>query len=51
MIFTYNITLGIAASLVAYPFVAIAVGKAREVHPVAWALAALSVALFAMYPY
>jgi xanthine/uracil/vitamin C permease (AzgA family) len=36
---------------VAYPFVAIAVGKAREVHPVAWALAALSVALFAMYPY
>jgi AGZA family xanthine/uracil permease-like MFS transporter len=51
MIFTYNITLGIAASLVAYPFVAIAVGKAKEVHPVAWALATLSVALFAMYPY
>jgi AGZA family xanthine/uracil permease-like MFS transporter len=32
MIFTYNITLGIAASLVAYPLVAIAVGKAREVR-------------------
>jgi len=51
MIFTYNITLGIAASLVVYPLVAVAVGKAREVHPVAWVLAALSLALFIMYPY
>ncbi len=51
MIFTYNITLGIAASLVTYPLVAVAVGKAREVHPVAWALAALGLVLFVMYPY
>jgi len=51
MIFTYNITLGIAASLVAYPLVAAAVGRAREVHPVAWAMAVLGFVLFVMYPY
>jgi len=51
MVFTYNITLGIAASLVTYPLVAVAMGRAKEVHPVAWVLAALSLALFVMYPY
>jgi len=51
MIFTYNITLGIAASLVAYPLVAAAVGRAREVHPVAWTMAVLGFVLFVMYPY
>lgn len=51
MVFTYNITLGIAASLVAYPLVATAVGRHKEVHPVAWLLALLSFILFIFYPY
>ncbi len=51
MLFTFNIALGIAASLVTYPLVALAAGRAREVHPVAWILAALSALLFVFYPY
>lgn len=51
MVFTYNITLGIAASLVAYPLVAVAAKRAKEVHPLAWVLALLSLILFVFYPY
>lgn len=51
MVFTYNITLGIAASLVAYPLVAVATKRAKEVHPLAWVLAILSLVLFVFYPY
>ncbi|MEM1801200.1 MAG: NCS2 family permease [Desulfurococcaceae archaeon] len=51
MIFTYNISLGIAASLIAYPLVATAAGKFKEVHPVSWILAILSLLLFIFYPY
>ena len=51
MLFTFNIAMGIAASLIAYPLAALAAGRRREVHPVAWALAALSLLLFVFYPY
>ncbi len=51
MIFTYNIGLGIAASLVAYPLVATALGRRKEVHPLSWVLALIGLALFATYPY
>ncbi len=51
MLFTYNIALGIASGLVAYPLTASAAGRSREVHPVAWALLAISLLLFVFYPY
>ena len=51
MLFTFSIAIGIAASLVAYPLIAAAAGRVKEVHPVAWVLAALSALLFVFYPY
>ncbi len=51
MLFTYNIALGIAAGLIAYPLTAAAAGKARQVHPLAWILAVLSLLLYIYYPY
>lgn len=51
MLFTYNIALGIAAGLVAYPLTALAAGRGKEVHPVAWILLAIAILLFVFYPY
>ncbi len=51
MVFTYNITLGIAASLITYPLVAVVLKRSKEVHPVAWILALISLILFILYPY
>ncbi len=51
MIFTFNIALGIAAGLVAYPLLALLLGRKREVHPLAWALFAMGIATFVLYPY
>ena len=51
MLFTYNIALGIAAGLVAYPLTALVAGRGREVHPVAWVLLAIALLLFIFYPY
>ncbi len=51
MLFTYNIALGIAAGLVAYPLTALVAGKGKEVHPVAWILLAIAILLFIFYPY
>ncbi len=51
MLFTYNIALGIAAGLVAYPLTALVAGRGKEVHPVAWILLAIAILLFIFYPY
>ncbi|MDD3346069.1 NCS2 family permease [Oscillibacter sp.] len=44
MPFTYSISFGIAFGLIAYAFIAVFTGKAREIKPTTWVI----VALFAM---
>jgi AGZA family xanthine/uracil permease-like MFS transporter len=51
MSFTYNIGVGITAGLVLYPFFKLIAGRAKEVPPGLWALAALSLLFFIFYPY
>jgi adenine/guanine/hypoxanthine permease len=41
MVFTYNIANGLTAGLALYPLLKLVAGRAREVRPGAWALAAL----------
>jgi AGZA family xanthine/uracil permease-like MFS transporter len=50
MPFTYSISVGIGAGFVAYVFIKVVVGKAREVHPIMWVVAALFVVYFAYTP-
>jgi adenine/guanine/hypoxanthine permease len=50
MPFTYSITTGIGAGFISYVVLKIAVGKAREVHPLLWFSAALFVVYFALEP-
>ncbi len=50
MPFTYSISVGIGAGFVAYVFIKVVVGKAREVHPLMWVVAALFVVFFAYTP-
>ncbi len=50
MLFTYNIALGIAASLVAYPLASYTIGK-KKIHPVAVLLSVIGLLLFVLYPY
>jgi AGZA family xanthine/uracil permease-like MFS transporter len=50
MPFTYNITVGIGAGFIAWVLVKIARGKARDVHPLLWAVSALFVVYFAKAP-
>ena len=50
MPFTYSISVGIGAGFVAYVFIQVVVGKAREVHPIMWIVAALFVVYFAYTP-
>ncbi|MCB1153347.1 MAG: NCS2 family permease [Deltaproteobacteria bacterium] len=47
---TFSIATGFSAGFVAYPLVKTAAGKAREVHPLAWALAALFLARYVFLP-
>jgi len=51
MSFTYNIGIGITAGLVLYPLLKVVAGRAREVRPGLWVLAALSALFFIFYPY
>jgi AGZA family xanthine/uracil permease-like MFS transporter len=44
---TYSITNGIAAGFVAYVFLKLVTGKAREVHPLMWVVSAAFVLYFA----
>jgi AGZA family xanthine/uracil permease-like MFS transporter len=51
MSFTYNIGVGITAGFVLYPFCKVVSGRAREIKPGLWVLAALSLLFFVFYPY
>lgn len=50
MSFTYNIAIGMTSGFVLYPLFMVASGRAREVRPGLWALAALSLVLLVFYP-
>ena len=50
MPFTYSITVGIGAGFVTYVFIKLLRGKAPEVHPLLWAVAAAFVVYFAIGP-
>ena len=50
MPFTYSITNGIGAGFVSYALLKASQGRAREVHPLLWAVAALFVVYFAINP-
>ncbi|MCY1384514.1 Guanine/hypoxanthine permease PbuG [compost metagenome] len=50
MPFTYSISVGIGAGFVAYVFLKVVRGKARELHPLLWVVAGLFVVYFAIEP-
>ncbi|MGQ7298263.1 NCS2 family permease [Quadrisphaera sp. KR29] len=50
MPFTYSISNGIGAGLVSYALLMAVTGRARQVHPLLWLLAALFVVYFAIAP-
>lgn len=50
MPFTYSIAAGIGAGFIAYTLLAVAQGKARQVHPLMWLVAVLFVVYFALGP-
>ena len=50
MPFTYSITTGIGAGFISYVVLKVAVGRARELHPLMWLSAALFVVYFALAP-
>ena len=50
MPFTYSITNGIGAGFISYALLKATQGKAREVHPLLWVVAALFVVYFAHRP-
>jgi len=49
--FTYNLGIGMAAGFVVYPLMKIVSGRANEIAPGLWILAAISLLLFIFYPY
>jgi AGZA family xanthine/uracil permease-like MFS transporter len=50
MPFTYSISNGIGAGVVSYVIIKIAVGKAREIHPILYGVAVLFVMYFLLGP-
>jgi len=50
MPFTYSITAGIGAGFLSYAVLRAVRGRAREVHPLMWGVAALFVVYFALDP-
>ena len=50
-VFTYNIGVGITAGLLSYPVLKVLAGRGREVVAPMWALAAMSLMFFLVYPY
>ena len=50
MPFTYSITVGIGAGFISFGLIKLALGKARDVHPLLWVIAALFVVFFAINP-
>jgi AGZA family xanthine/uracil permease-like MFS transporter len=51
MSFTYNVGVGITAGFLLYPIGKVVSGRAREIKPGLWVLAALSLLFFMFYPY
>ena len=51
MSFTYNIGIGMTAGFIIYPVIKTLSGKAKQVPPGLWFLAALSLLFFIFYPY
>lgn len=50
MPFTYSISNGIAAGLIAYPIMKVATGRRKEVHPLVYILAVIFIIRFALLP-
>lgn len=50
MPFTYSISAGIGAGFIAYAVLAVARGKARQLHPLMWLVAVLFVVYFTLGP-
>ncbi|MEU7001038.1 NCS2 family permease [Nonomuraea sp. NPDC046570] len=50
MPFSYSISNGIGAGFISYVLIKVAKGKAREVHPLLWVVAALFAVYFALGP-
>jgi AGZA family xanthine/uracil permease-like MFS transporter len=50
MPFTYSITAGVAAGVIAYVAIKTAQGKVREIGAFMWALTVIFVVFFALYP-
>ena len=50
MPFTYSITNGIGAGVIAYVLLRVVVGRIRDVHPLMWVIAAMFVVYFALEP-
>ena len=50
MPFTYSITPGVAAGVIAYTVIKVAQGKAREVGAFMWCLTAIFIVFFALHP-
>jgi len=51
MVFTFNIGVGMMAGMLAYPLLKTFAGRQREVPAGMWAMAALSLFFFYVYPY
>jgi AGZA family xanthine/uracil permease-like MFS transporter len=49
--FTYNIGVGMTAGLLVYPLLKLVTGRVREVPPPLWALSAMSLLFYLLYPY
>ena len=49
--FTFNIGVGVTAGLITHPVIKTLAGRARQVAPAQWALAALSLLFYLCYPY
>jgi AGZA family xanthine/uracil permease-like MFS transporter len=50
MPFTYSISVGIGAGFLAYVLIKAVRGKAAQVHPLLWIVAALFLLYFAIHP-
>ena len=50
MPFTYSITAGVAAGVIAYVAIKVAQGKAREIGGFMWVLTAIFLVYFALNP-
>lgn len=51
MSFTYNVGIGMTAGFAVYPVFKVLTGRAAEIKPGMWVLAAFSILLFIFYPY